>query len=317
MTVMNLVVSHWSANAAVVAVCAAAAAAHLLGMRAIAAGPDSASRPGRTAMAREAIAFYCGLLVVVAAFVSPLGYWAQHHIWARSIQGLLVAEVAPALIVMGAPWPALARALRLGRPLAAAGGQAGQARSPRPAAPSRGARQAWSGGRRRTWLGVPLAVVVAYNASWWFMQLPPVYDAALRSVWAYGAQAVICLGLGVAFWLQLIGSGRFTPKFPPLRRVILVAGTVVSVTVLGMALGFSTGLIYPAYQGPDGSLAGALADQQLGGAIVWVLSLPPFVVAAVAILARWLKNEETEALAAGLDRLLETRTSAWPSRPGL
>jgi hypothetical protein len=43
--------------------------------------------------------------------------------------------------------------------------------------------------------------------------------------------------------------------------------------------------------------------------------LPPMISAAVAVLIRWLNDEESEDLSAGIDRLLTQRSSAWPSRP--
>jgi hypothetical protein len=33
------------------------------------------------------------------------------------------------------------------------------------------------------------------------------------------------------------------------------------------------------------------------------------------VLVRWLNDEESEDLSAGIDRLLTQRSSAWPSRP--
>lgn len=316
---MNQVVSHWSANPAVFAVAAMVVAAHLLGMRAIATGAGREGVGMPAGARREAVAFYFGVLVVVLALVSPVGYWAQRHIWVRSLQDLLVGEAGPALIVLGAPWSALARGLRLGRlagrgAAAGRGGDGATASSPSPALDP--AWRSWPK-RRRDWMSWPLAVTVAVNAAWWVLHLPVLYDAVLRSVWADAAEIAIYLALGVALWLQLIGSRPFTPRFPPLRRAILVAGTVVSETVLAMALAFGSGLLYPGYLGADHGLSHAMADQQVGGGVLWVLSLPAFVITAVALLNRWLKEEESEALAAGLERLLEPPASAWPSRPGL
>jgi hypothetical protein len=38
-------------------------------------------------------------------------------------------------------------------------------------------------------------------------------------------------------------------------------------------------------------------------------------VAAVAVLMRWLGDEESAGLSSGFDELLAPRPSAWPSRP--
>ena len=57
--------------------------------------------------------------------------------------------------------------------------------------------------------------------------------------------------------------------------------------------------------------------QQLAGAVLWMGSLPPMIIAAVALFQQWLSEEESAELSAGLDRLLRQRKSSWPSRPGL
>jgi cytochrome c oxidase assembly factor CtaG len=144
-----------------------------------------------------------------------------------------------------------------------------------------------------------------------------LYDAALRHPVVYAAEVVSYLGVGVAFWLQLIGSRPLTPRFPPLLRVMLIAGTVVTSTILGMVLGFGANVIYPAYQlVGHHHLLTVVADQQVGGAELWVLVLPSYIIAGVALLVRWLNDEESEALALGFDRLLRPPKSAWPARTG-
>jgi putative membrane protein len=195
--------------------------------------------------------------------------------------------------VLGAPWRALARGL--GREL--------------PAKPD-------AEYQSPAWLSWPVAVTVAFNAAWWVWHLPALYDAALRNPVVDATEVIIYLGVGIAFWLQLIGSEPMTPRFPPLPRVMLITGTMVSGTVLAMMLAFGSGLLYPGYL-PAGHRPGSvLWDQQLAGAVLWVLALPPLMITVVALLIRWLNEENRQALAAGLDRLLEPRKPVWPSRPG-
>jgi cytochrome c oxidase assembly factor CtaG len=84
-----------------------------------------------------------------------------------------------------------------------------------------------------------------------------------------------------------------------------------------MVLGFGANVIYPAYGGAGHHVLTVVADQQVGGAILWVLVLPSYIIAGVALLVRWLNEEESEAVALGFDRLLQPPKSAWPSRTGL
>jgi hypothetical protein len=51
--------------------------------------------------------------------------------------------------------------------------------------------------------------------------------------------------------------------------------------------------------------------------VLWVLPLVPYFVAMVALLVRWLNDEESADMATGLDRLLNPARSGWTSRPGL
>jgi len=87
-----------------------------------------------------------------------------------------------------------------------------------------------------------------------------------------------------------------------------------------MVLVFGASVIYPAYANAAHHVTTVLDDQQLSGAVLWMGMLLPVIPAAVAILMRWLGDEESAALSAGLDRLLAQpdparRGSAWPSRP--
>ena len=36
-----------------------------------------------------------------------------------------------------------------------------------------------------------------------------------------------------------------------------------------------------------------LDDQQVGGAVLWMGMLPPLIIAAVALLMRWMSDEES------------------------
>jgi putative membrane protein len=299
---MNVVVSHWSANAAVLAVVAVVLAVHVRGLRGVAADAGRQGGGGPRGMGWEAAAFYGGLLWVLLALVSPLAYWSASYIWVRSLQDVLLATVAPAFLVLGAPWLVLRRGLEFRRlPAGDAAPRTGDAAA-RPAA--RAARLA-------------VGTVVAFNLAWCAWHLPRLYDGALRYPVVYAAEVVSYLGLGVAFWLVLIGSRPLSPALAPLRRVMLLAGTIVVGTLLGMVLVFGNGVAYPSYIGAGHHVLSVVYDQQTGGAVLWMLVLPVYVTAGVALLIRWLNDEETQALTSGLDRLLKPAKPTWPSRSGL
>jgi cytochrome c oxidase assembly factor CtaG len=241
------------------------------------------------------------MLAVALALVSPIGYWAQRFVWVRSVQELLLAVVAPALVVLGAPWLALGRGM-----------------PPHIRPWVLGRRVMVSAAEQATgWLGVPVALAVAFNAVWCGWHVPFLYDAARTQPVVFACEVVTYLGAGALFWLQLIGSRPYVPRLAPLRRAVLVVAAAVIGSVLAMVLIFGSGVLYPGYRGSEHHTLSLVADQQVGGAVLWVIMLIPYSVALVALLIRWLNHEESAGLAAGLDRLLRPARPAWPSRPGL
>ena len=98
---------------------------------------------------------------------------------------------------------------------------------------------------------------------------------------------------------------------------MLVVASVGASTVLGMVLVFGSAVLYSGYANQWHHVMTVLDDQQLSGAVLWMGMLPPLIILAVALLTRWLSEEESADLSAGLDRLLTPRKNAWSARPGI
>ncbi len=298
---MDMVTAHWSASWVVIAAYLVVAAAHLAGLRQVlAAEKDDAVR---RQLSREAGVFHLGLLVVLLAVVSPIGYWTDQYLWVRAMQALLLVFVGPALIVAGGPWLALQRALPSGWR--------------RAAAPGGGHRPDAAPARVPVVLRYPVPTAVVFNVVWVGWQFPALLDAAHGSVAVAFVEHVTYVGAGVLFWLQLIGSRPLSPAASPLRRAAIFVGTTAVGTVLGMVLVFGNGVLYPVYANAAHHVMTVLDDQQLAGAVLWMGMLPEMIFGAVAVLMQWLRDEESAELSAGLDRLLTQRKSSWPSRPGI
>jgi cytochrome c oxidase assembly factor CtaG len=246
--------------------------------------------------------------VVLFALVSPVGYFASLYIWVRALQMLLVGVVGPGLIVLGAPWTALRLAVARSsatRPSA----------EPSSAARAAGAEAASAGLGRQPWLmSRPALAVVVANVLWIGWQFPVLFDTARGNSAVALAEHASYLAGGLLFWLQVVSSRPYSQRVPPLRRVVLVVGTVVAFTVLGMMLVFGSGVWYFGFPAFAHHVMSILSDQQLSGAVLWMGVLPPMMVAAVALMMEWLRDEESADLSAGLDRLLTPRRNGWPSR---
>jgi cytochrome c oxidase assembly factor CtaG len=287
--------SHWSASWPALVCYAVVAAAHLTGLRRLRTAQVAASA---RELRQQALVFHLGLLIALLALVSPVGYFSDVYLWVRALQFLLVAVAATGLMVLGAPWQALRRAVR----------PASEQRVPVMDGPPAGA----------PWLvRWPAAAVLVANVIWLAWQLPALLDAAATSPAVAQACHATCLAAGVVFWLQLIGSRPLSPASMPLRRLALIVGTVGSTTILGMVLVFGSTVLYPVYANSSHHVMKLLDDQQLSGAVLWMGVLPALMIVTAALMIRWLSDEESAERSAGLDRLLTPRTNAWSARPGI
>jgi cytochrome c oxidase assembly factor CtaG len=295
---MEVAFSHWSASWPVLIGYALVATGQLAGLRRMLAAALAPVQ--RAALSREAAIFHGGLLVVVLSLVSPVGYWADEYLWVHALQLLLVTLVGPGLIVLGAPWQAFRQLGRLALP---------------PPPPSAAAAAAGRPVRVPFLVSRPMTAVIVSNAAWLCWQLPVLSDLAATNAAVALAEHVCYLAGGLLLWLQLISSRPVSLPTMPLRRVALLTGTVAVFTVAGMALVFGSGVVYPAYANAAHHVMTVLDDQQLSGAVLWMGSLPPLLVAGIALVLQWLGTEESADLSVGLDRLLVPRKNGWPSRP--
>jgi cytochrome c oxidase assembly factor CtaG len=287
---------HWSASWPVLIGYVLVASWHLAGLlrlrTARAGGSGSVGGVRWPELRREAVMFHLGLLLVLLALVSPLGYWSDVYIWLRAVQTLLVAVVGPGLMVLGAPWLAFRQLWRPGGDEPTADRVSGVS----------------------FWVSRPVAVVVAFNAIFVVWQLPYLFDLAQANSAVALADHASLLAAGLLLWLQLISSHPVTAPGSGLRRVAFIIGTVGMSTVLGMVLVFGSDVLYPAYANSAHHLMTVLDDQQLSGAVLWMGMLPPLITAAVALLSQWLDTEDSADLSAGLKKMTGARRGGWPSR---
>jgi len=203
-----------------------------------AAPPAAASR--RPWLAAAGVA-----LIVAALGVTGL---ARRYVVAESAQFLVFVMVAPALIVLGAPW----RLLRLSRPAGPEPGQPGTAPLDRLAAAR---RQQTSFLRAAGFLAVFIAAGVA-------SRLPPVVDALARYPAVVAVELITLLAAGTGLWLELVSSPPLEPRLPNPHRSAIAALAMWSTWAVGYALGLANHAVFHGYDGPGSSLS-AVADQQI------------------------------------------------------
>lgn len=228
-----------------------------------------------------------GFLSLAAALLPPLDRAAHHSFTAHMTQHLLLTAVAAPLWLLADPFAALLWGLPRA-PRVAAG------RWFRPGAPLRRL------GRRLTAMPVAWAAHVAVV---WLWHLPAAYDAAVADRLVHDLGHLLFFATAVLFWWPLIQPGpRLRTPPPPGLRVAYLVLAALQGALLGLLLAASPRPWYRAY--PD------LADQALGGLVMWGAGGAVDMLAVLVLLHRYL---------AGQDRVPAPAAAVGPagSPPGL
>jgi putative membrane protein len=225
------------------------------------------------ARAWEIAAFAAGWLVTGLALLSPLHEASEQIFTAHMIQHELLMVVAAPLIVLGRPLPVMLWAF----PHRARQHLASVARTA-------AVRSAWGALTR------PVDAWLLYGVVIWVWHIPALYDYTLRSDAVHALQHTCFLGSALLFWWSVLHSRR---RAAAGFSVVLLFTTAVHTSVLGALMTFSRTPWYPPYA--TGAAAWGLTpmgDQQLAGLIMWIPLSIVYLVAALAILRRWLADSE-------------------------
>jgi putative membrane protein len=229
---------------------------------------------GRGVTRARVSAFVGGWCVLAASLLGPLDAWTARTFTAHMIQHELLMLIAAPLLVVGAPLAVWAWGLppRFGeRALSAARGAA----------------------RSRVWdvLTRSLAAWLLHAVALWTWHVPALFTAAVERSLVHDLQHASFLGTAILFWWSVIG-GRGA-KRPEGTSILLLFTTMLHTGALGALLAFSRTPWYAPYAG-YGSLT-ALEDQQLGGLVMWLPGGIVYIVAALALMAVWLRDPEAPA----------------------
>ncbi len=230
-------------------------------------------RPGEHgASARHVASFYGGLGAVAVALVSPLDALSATLFSAHMVQHLSLMIVAAPLLVYASP----ALPLVLGLPRALRRGLVGLN------APV--LKASWRAVTR------PLVVLGLNVAALWAWHLPGLYQAALRTEAVHVAEHVTFLATALLFWSLVLSTARRT-RLGYAQAVAYVFAISLQSAALGALLTFASTVLYPVHA-PGAALwgVGALEDQQLAGAIMWIPGGGVYLLAMAVLLWRLLSG---------------------------
>ena len=148
--------------------------------------------------------------------------------------------------------------------------------------------------RLRAWIGSTRATALpatAFAALLWAWHVPALYDATFRSDLIYWAMHGSLLAAALPLWLQLLQPG----SVQLLPRLLLGFATFMQMGLLGALLTLSPGLLYEAHVTTTLAWGMApLADQQLGGLIMWVPGCGSLLLAMLFVIHRGLRDAAGE-----------------------
>ena len=221
-------------------------------------------------------AFFSGLAALFVGLQSPLDTLAEHSFFMHQVQHLLLQTVAPLLLMVAAPQPALLAGFPapLRRAIVA------------PVLGSRPARAIF-GFLAQPWIAALLLVLSLYAWHW-----PPYHDLALRDEPVHYLMHVSMLAAGLLFFSCILD-----PRPAPLgsrygTRINALWAAMTAGMLLGAGLALKNTALYPAYDelGRLFDLT-ALGDERLGGLIMWIPGSAAWLPAFLVLLRRWDTHE--------------------------
>jgi putative membrane protein len=262
---------------------ALAAVAYLWASRRVASQhPRNPPRPWRM------WCFLGGLAAIVLALSSPIEAYEDQLFSVHMVQHMLLELVAAPLLLLGAP---ATLALRVASPSV------------------RRRLLELLHSRAVAVLTFPLLTWLLFAAVNWGWHLSELYDQALENPPLHYLEHATFLLAALLFWWPVVAADPSRWRLPHPVRLFYLFLAMPQNSFLGVALMSAPTVLYPHYLstlrtwGPT-----ALADQNLGGVIMWVVGDLAFLTAMAAVVASWVRHEDRRT--ARLDARLDAEQAA-------
>jgi putative copper resistance protein D len=233
--------------------------------------------------AGRTLAWLLGCLTVLLATSSGVGAYAQAEFSMHMIMHMLLAMLAPILLVLGGPVTLILRALPA----------AGKGRPP-------GFREAVVGlvhSRLTRFLTHPLVVLPLFIASFYVLYFTGLFQTMISSHLGHLLMTVHFLVVGYLYYWVIIGVDPAPRRLSaPIKLAVLLAAMPFH-AFFGLALMSSHQLIgadfYQRLALPW--IGDLLSDQRLGGGIGWGFTEIPLLVVLIALMAQWARSDDRQS----------------------
>jgi putative membrane protein len=225
-------------------------------------------------------AFLAGVATVWIAICSPLQALDDASLTVHMVQHLLLAALAPALLLLGAPELPLLRGL----PQSLARGLV----SPFLRLPGTRKFGRLVSHPAICWL-VPTLALIGWH-------IPAVFELALRWDWLHKLEHASFLGAGLMFWWPVVRPWPSTPRWPEWSIPLYLFAATLPCDALSGFLTFCDRVVYRSYlSAPRVFALSPLEDQQCAAALMWVSITIIFLVPAVLVTLRVLSPSKSNS----------------------
>ena len=221
---------------------------------------------GLAARRRQVAAFAAALAVLFLALNGPLHNLSDSYLFsAHMAQHLVLTLVFPPLLLYGTPAGVLRPLLRPGWVL-----------------------------RLARWATRPLAAGVIFSVPITLWHFPQFYEAALEHHGLHIVQHLVFLATAVIMWWPVLSPLPELPRASYLTQLLYLFALGLPMSLAGALITLAESVLYPFYRSaPRVWGLAPLADQQLGGLLMWVVGTIYLWVAASVVWFRWSAREES------------------------
>jgi putative membrane protein len=218
------------------------------------------------------IAAFCGALGTgVLAVTGPLHELADRSlVSAHMLQHLLLTLIVPPLLLAGTPRWVLLPAVRL-RPVRRIG---------------------------RT-LTRPLPALATFSAVFAAWHVPFLYEWALRHHGVHATEHLLLGASALLLWWPVLSPLPEWPRLHPAAQLLYLFVAGIPMVPVAAFITLSDQILYPFYgEAPWQWGLSPLADQRLGGVLMWIGGPMVFMIAMTIVYFRWMGREAEPAVAA-------------------
>ncbi|HTY54524.1 MAG TPA: cytochrome c oxidase assembly protein [Candidatus Binataceae bacterium] len=227
-----------------------------------------ASRRSRNPLSPGQVAAFAGAMVTILfALDGPVDALEDARSFsAHMLQHLMLTLVMPPLLLLGIPGWML-------RPFI----------KPRPLA------------RIARLLTNPLIAFCTYNAVLVAIHLPVIYERMCRDDDVHIAVHLVLMAAGVLMWWPLLSPLPELPRLSYPAQLLYLFALLIPMAAVAAPITLASGVIYPWYlEGPHPYQLAPLADQVLGGLLMWVGAGFYFIGVFTVIFFRWARFEDRD-----------------------